>query len=715
MKRRHEIGSDYSGASQNEQTENSDTHDIRKKDVSSEDASSEETSGEETVSEYASNEDYRIEGVFSDETTSDPWFSVLYKVLDHIPLTNENELIKDRIRNLMHILSYKPNDATVHYQLGFELSKIVSSKILPAGEPRLFNNNAKKKAVEHLKKAIPLESAHIDTYRLFRKIYTALCHDHLREAISLKPYYVDPYLVLRKLNALMGHERTMLLGILLNMRPTTDNQKIQLYLEIAETYLDLNLPDKAIEYLQEVISKDPTNTQANTLLEDAQIKKIFVYPHIFSEKEQQWTLDHLPVTKENELSKSIIRNLMQILANNPDDETVLYQLGLELSQIVNSKNLAVGDPYIDEYGVERMVLKTRALVYLRQAIALKPNYIDAYRLIYKLKALVPSWAEKDEREILLQLLLDTLSTTDDQKNIKAYLDIAQIYLDKSRCNNDEDKNKDKATEYLQKVISQDPTNAQANILLGKELVSSDPKKAIDYFTTALKGDDTNAEAHYQLGRAYYGFTEILAERNADSEEIDSTFNGSLKALDRAIELKLSSPQDYFLAYSLRGAIYLKFGKIEEAIWSYFQEARFNDSHGFTDPDTLSLLDKIDEKMLERMKDHPNPEIGWLAWAIDAQYKKSQKPPEEFFGVNFMSTNYALDDLIQDYSLLEKGHQKKIERAKVFLTKGAKDPNCFFFFGMPSELQNRVLETIRQLPLQIEDDKVVYPEATPSPQ
>ncbi len=96
-----------------------------------------------------------------------------------------------------------------------------------------------------------------------------------------------------------------------------------------------------------------------------------------SKDDQLWVFDLILMTKETELSKYIIRNLLEILANKPNDATVYYQLGLELSQIVSDK--PVRTSFIAGYGFS--LLRDAAVSYLRHAILLKPDYIDAYRVL----------------------------------------------------------------------------------------------------------------------------------------------------------------------------------------------------------------------------------------------------------------------------------------------------------------------------------------------
>ncbi len=122
-----------------------------------------------------------------------------------------------------------------------------------------------------------------------------------------------------------------------------------------------------------------------------------------------------------------------------------------------------------------------------------------------------------------------------------------------------------------------------------------------------------------------------------------------------------------------------------------------------------MLDAVDEEMLDKMKNHTKEEISTLAWAIDVQYKESGRPLKDF--LQFQKIDYVYFDvetLFEDYSLLEK----KLERAKVFLTKG-------IFFSNPPDVNKKILEKMKELelPLQIEDGEVVYPEeeSTPSPQ
>ncbi len=374
-------------------------------------------------------------------------------------------------------------------------------------------------------------------------------------------------------------------------------------------------------------------------------------------------LDRLPKTEKIESSKGIIHNLIHIIEQRPHDVAYKYQLGFELYQVASSEDLPK-----EEYADELSELGGIACKYLRQAIALEPNYIDAYRVLNLLIDL-----DDEELEFFIKLLLaEASSTTDDQKSIKTYLEIAKmcLCLFPSRGHKT-----DTAITCLQEVVKKDPTNPQANILLGKQF--RNPDLAISYFTRALEGDKNNAEAYYQLGEAHFRVEKASYRRLAldekkelDPKQIRAYFKRSLNALDRAIELKLT----FSKAYSLRARIYMEFvGYIEEGIWNGFQKIRFQDSPDNYDyfpavDDFRNFFEKIDEAMLEKIKCHPKEQIRWLGLALGMQSQKSQKTIKDLlsvreyglYGLGGKECNLNFDAFFQDYSQLEKEHQEKIK-------------------------------------------------------
>jgi tetratricopeptide (TPR) repeat protein len=167
------------------------------------------------------------------------------------------------------------------------------------------------------------------------------------------------------------------------------------------------------------------------------------------------------------------------IEKNPASARVNYNYGTELS---NQAGQAVG--------AQRSQLLTQSIHYLEQAIAIYPDYLDAYNnlgIAYKMKG---------EQQKAIAVFQRNIKK--DPAYAKNYYNLATAYL--------ELKQYEQAIRYLEAYVSQVPGSASAYYLLGKAAGHLNRfDQAVSYLNQGLRLDPNHPDILYFLGMAY-GFS-----------------------------------------------------------------------------------------------------------------------------------------------------------------------------------------------------------------
>lgn len=247
-----------------------------------------------------------------------------------------------------------------------------------------------------------------------------------------------------------------------------DNTSSELLLEIAELYYKLGDEERSLEYIEQVLDKDPQHINALRLLE-----QIFI--------------DKCALAQAEQTAKNIY-----CISNNDNDLAVIFKL----------LNLQRKFDEIFEYNIET----SNTAVILEQAKALyrKQEFTKAEEMVNKILTVEP---ENQEILLLFGQVLYAQNKKDECINLVHKLsdnsENAELW---NFCGLLEDYqgNYNKACKHLQKAIKLDPNNDKYYYnLANMYFKQGDTTYAKRYYNLAISLNPHNPNYHFALANLYY--------------------------------------------------------------------------------------------------------------------------------------------------------------------------------------------------------------------
>ncbi|MDO8281214.1 MAG: tetratricopeptide repeat protein [Thermodesulfovibrionia bacterium] len=250
--------------------------------------------------------------------------------------------------------------------------------------------------------------------------------------------------------------------------------EISLNKEIAITYENLDMNEKAIILYQQILNEDPKDISMYLRLSRILLK-----------------------TNDNQHA---LETLQTALNYHPEDPYLREQMALIYGRMGNHKKaIAIFQQLTKEKPKDAPLHITLSGIYssmkdysnalgtIQTAIQLNPN--DA-RLIRQLASIYETMGNNEKATIILQQLI-----AEDPKNVSIYISLAQIYLNTGNLGN--------AVNVLKTALIFNPDNATIYELLANSYSGMGlHKEALDALNKAVLFDQKNADYRFQLGIEY---------------------------------------------------------------------------------------------------------------------------------------------------------------------------------------------------------------------
>lgn len=284
-----------------------------------------------------------------------------------------------------------------------------------------------------------------------------------------------------------------------------DNSSLELLYEIAKLYYFMHNEEKSLDYVEQILDKNPTHVETLRLL-----KQIFVDRNAYEQAEQT------------------AKNIYCISQNTKDL--------IEIFKLLNKQKKygEIFEYHVENPNAEVYIEKSRALfcqrnfdeaeILVKKALELEPESAEALLLLGKI-----FYAKGDEESCVE--IAKKLKTDESNSELLNFLGLIKSYLNED------------AEEYFKKAIKLNRENPQyyynlANFYLKNKRMSLAKK----YYNLAISKEPENQNYHFALANLYY---------------LEKHYKKALEEL----------PNDYFEAKLLRAVIlyetgYLAFARKE---------------------------------------------------------------------------------------------------------------------------------------------------------
>ncbi|MBQ7764363.1 tetratricopeptide repeat protein [bacterium] len=246
-----------------------------------------------------------------------------------------------------------------------------------------------------------------------------------------------------------------------------DNTSAELLLEIAELYYLLNDEERALNYIESILEKNPTHIETLKLL-----KNIFINKQAWAEAIQ---------TSKN------IYSISQTSENLTEIFKLLNRQG-NFQEIFEYETIEETEDMLYEKAFAKFLLNelSEAIEYINKALLLKTNNKNLLlkgKILYRMK-------NKDE---CLQILKD-LDLSIEDAELMNFIGLLEQY----KCNFK------KAIEYFLKAVKLDPTNDEYYYNCASTYFKlGDILQAKRYYNLAISYNPENPNYHFALANLYY--------------------------------------------------------------------------------------------------------------------------------------------------------------------------------------------------------------------